>query len=594
MESSGTADLEGAVLDDDVVSSVRKPLLEEPAGEAPPNPWLARIIILLWLCMTPLAIYYRKEITEFVRYVASRGAEQGSLFYLYYVIVFVCTVACCVSLEIMVGRCRSAANAAQIISSGFVFSHIHGPLCRFPNFPGAYSIDGVLIGTALSFIAYFITMFLCFLLSRHLLKGVVHRYLRHYKYYGALIKATEREGFSLVAMIRLSPFFPPTIVSYIFGSTNVGTRDYCLATFAAIPSIGFFTYLGSLIEDLSDDAMTILYAICAVRVASSERLSQRDAHGLLEEDGDESKANDAEGSVDGVSGVLVPVQQKVGRHDDDGREQPVQRRGHTEGGVLVLSAQGLREVQPHDATEPDGETDHEAHATDDHEVLGPEQRLAPELLDDEKEGNHTSEEAQHAGQTHEVGGEGAAHDADEELRGVGDEDVDAGELLHYRQPANDDDGVSVLGDLQGSEYAQRGGGGLERLDVRLHLAHDGFNIFLAVEQRDDALGVLIAAFLDQDVRGVVLDDGENNQQRDKAEDNGPGLSHAPNEAVRIGDFHSSGATVSTEDAAVQQLPRVHQQLTDSDEHRVDGAVDAAFVARADLRQEHGDDAGHAD
>lgn len=112
------------------------------------------------------------------------------------------------------------------------------------------------MASGLSFTAYFITMLLCFLLSRHLLKSFVNRYLRHYKYYNALIRATEKDGLPLVAMIRLSPFFPPTIISYIFGTTNVQTHHYCIASFAALPSIIFFSYVGTLIEDFSSDAST--------------------------------------------------------------------------------------------------------------------------------------------------------------------------------------------------------------------------------------------------------------------------------------------------------------------------------------------------
>ncbi|ORM39637.1 TVP38/TMEM64 family membrane protein [Babesia sp. Xinjiang] len=216
-------------MDDDVATSSRRPLLPEVDGDAEPNPWIARGIIAFWFTMTVVAILYRKEITEFVRVVATKGAEQGPLLYICYVALFVITVAFCVSLEIM------------LISAGFIFSHIHGQFL------------GVGIATGISFVAYFITMLLCFLASRHLLKGIVYKYFRHYKYYGALIRATEKEGLQLVTMIRLSPLFPPTIVSYIFGSTNVSTREYCIASFAAIPSIAFFSYLGSLIEDFSND-----------------------------------------------------------------------------------------------------------------------------------------------------------------------------------------------------------------------------------------------------------------------------------------------------------------------------------------------------
>lgn len=212
------------------ITSPRGTLLNIPTKDTQTSPWIPRIMITLWLIMLPLAFIYRNQITSFVRTVAIKGSEQGKLIYVYYLCIFIFVVPFFISVELMV------------VSAGFVFSHIHGQWV------------GVAVASGLSFTAYFITMLLCFLLSRHLLKSFVNRYLRHYKYYNALIRATEKDGLPLVAMIRLSPFFPPTIISYIFGTTNVQTHHYCIASFAALPSIIFFSYVGTLIEDFSSDA----------------------------------------------------------------------------------------------------------------------------------------------------------------------------------------------------------------------------------------------------------------------------------------------------------------------------------------------------
>ncbi|GBE60046.1 SNARE associated Golgi protein [Babesia ovata] len=355
-----TFDNEG--INDDVVSSAKRPLLEQFPLDPQPNPWLPRIIIGLWLVMTPLAIYYRKEITDFVRAVAVKGAEQGSLLYVYFVLLFILAVMCCVSLEIM------------IISGGFIFTHLHGHMA------------GVAIGTGLSFVAYFITMLICFLISRYVLKGIINRYLRHYKYYGALIRATELEGLSLVAMVRLSPFFPPTLVSYIFGSTNVSARHYCLASFAAIPSITFFTYIGSLIENISDETT----------FRSSEiEYRNRDVPDSIDPDncrwrvlyihGDEASpgaqplptAGGGRGERSGLDALQPPSAayysriNRVRGDDDDGSEGPIQCCSKAESRVLVLSAERLREVEPHDTTETNGEPNHETDATSNHDILGP-------------------------------------------------------------------------------------------------------------------------------------------------------------------------------------------------------------------------------
>ncbi|EDO05912.1 SNARE associated Golgi family protein [Babesia bovis T2Bo] len=217
-------------MDDDGTRSAREPLLLPETPEPTSSRFLERFLILLWITATALFIIYRKNVTDFVRYVASKGADHKLLLYVCYVLIFIVMVTLCVSAELM------------IISAGFIFSHVHGQKA------------GILIGTTISFVAYFFTMLLCFFISRYLLKRIIHKYLRFYRYYGALIRATENEGFHIAGLIRMSPFFPPTLVSYIFGSTNIPTFDYAMATFGAIPSIAFFTYLGALIEDFTDDA----------------------------------------------------------------------------------------------------------------------------------------------------------------------------------------------------------------------------------------------------------------------------------------------------------------------------------------------------
>lgn len=80
---------------------------------------------------------------------------------------------------------------------------------------------------------------------------MVQRYMRSYRYFGALNRATEREGLTIVAIIRLSPLFPAAIVSYMLGSTKVSLTDYCLGSFASLPTLAFFTYIGSLLQDLA-------------------------------------------------------------------------------------------------------------------------------------------------------------------------------------------------------------------------------------------------------------------------------------------------------------------------------------------------------
>ncbi|KAK1443239.1 transmembrane protein TMEM64 like protein [Babesia gibsoni] len=208
------------------------------------NPWPTRICLLTWICMTPLAIIYRNEITSFFRVIAVKGEELGKISYLYYVLIFSLTVPLCMSVDIL------------FITAGFIFTHIHGQYGRLLIYNVNENPVGIAVAICLSFIGYLIATLICFLMSRYLLLSYVKKYFHHYKYYGAVIRATEKEGLPMVFMIRLSPFFPPALVSYILGATNVKIHHYCLASFGALPTIAFFTYMGSLCSDLSSDTAT--------------------------------------------------------------------------------------------------------------------------------------------------------------------------------------------------------------------------------------------------------------------------------------------------------------------------------------------------
>ncbi len=62
----------------------------------------------------------------------------------------------------------------------------------------------------------------------------------------ALDEAVAREGWKIVALMRLSPAFPFNLLNYAFGVTRVSLRDYVLASWIGmLPGTLMYVYLGS-------------------------------------------------------------------------------------------------------------------------------------------------------------------------------------------------------------------------------------------------------------------------------------------------------------------------------------------------------------
>lgn len=69
----------------------------------------------------------------------------------------------------------------------------------------------------------------------------------------AVDRAVGREGFKIVALLRLSPLFPFTIGNYALGLTRVRLRDYVLASWIGmLPGTVLYVYLGSLLTSATD------------------------------------------------------------------------------------------------------------------------------------------------------------------------------------------------------------------------------------------------------------------------------------------------------------------------------------------------------
>ena len=84
-----------------------------------------------------------------------------------------------------------------------------------------------------------------FLISRHLARNAVQRWLGHHEKFRLIDSAVGREGWKIIALLRLCPI-PFGLANYAYGLTAIGFWPYFLATFfAIIPANCFFVWLGT-------------------------------------------------------------------------------------------------------------------------------------------------------------------------------------------------------------------------------------------------------------------------------------------------------------------------------------------------------------
>jgi len=86
-----------------------------------------------------------------------------------------------------------------------------------------------------------------FLVSRHLARKRVERWIQRKASFVAVDKAVAREGWKIVFLTRLSPVFPFNFQNYAYGLTSVSFWQYVLASWIGmIPGTFLYVYLGTL------------------------------------------------------------------------------------------------------------------------------------------------------------------------------------------------------------------------------------------------------------------------------------------------------------------------------------------------------------
>lgn len=92
---------------------------------------------------------------------------------------------------------------------------------------------------------------IAFLLGRFVLRGTIEKKVAANPKFAAIERAVGKNGFKIVALVRLSPVFPFTLLNYGLGLTPVKLRDYVLASWIGmLPGTLLYVYLGSTLGDI--------------------------------------------------------------------------------------------------------------------------------------------------------------------------------------------------------------------------------------------------------------------------------------------------------------------------------------------------------
>jgi uncharacterized membrane protein YdjX (TVP38/TMEM64 family) len=116
----------------------------------------------------------------------------------------------------------------------------------------AGAIFGLAKGTLYTFIGATLGACAAFLVARYLARGAIEKKIAGNPKFDAIDRAVGREGFKIVALLRLSPIFPFNLLNYSLGLTKVRFLHYAAASVAMIPGTLLYVYYGKAAGSLAE------------------------------------------------------------------------------------------------------------------------------------------------------------------------------------------------------------------------------------------------------------------------------------------------------------------------------------------------------
>jgi uncharacterized membrane protein YdjX (TVP38/TMEM64 family) len=106
---------------------------------------------------------------------------------------------------------------------------------------------GLWWGFLIVLIGNMIAAAVAFAISRSIGQQWFRRKLLQNRRLRALAPAVEREGWKIIVLSQLHPFFPTSLVTYLYGLTRIPFRTYMLwVTIGRMPGLFLYVYLGTL------------------------------------------------------------------------------------------------------------------------------------------------------------------------------------------------------------------------------------------------------------------------------------------------------------------------------------------------------------
>lgn len=152
---------------------------------------------------------------------------------------------------------------------------------------GAGFLFGPIGGLILALGAINLGANLAFALGRHFARGAVERRIRDHRRLRSLEHAVARGGWRFVALTRLTPIFPYSVLNYAFGLTRVRWVSFAAGSFAGMfPGTLLLVILGSLTDFAAERSgshpgpwvnvlLAIVVAIALVATWIVSRLAKR-------------------------------------------------------------------------------------------------------------------------------------------------------------------------------------------------------------------------------------------------------------------------------------------------------------------------------
>lgn len=150
--------------------------------------------------------------------------------------------------ELLSGALAAVSGAGPAGQAAFVVLYAAACVLLVPGSVltlGAGAAFGLWRGFALVSLASTLGATAAMLVGRYLLRDWVARRLAAFPVFAAVRAAVSEEGWKVVALTRLSPVLPFTLLNYAYGLTDVGVKEYALASWLGMmPGTLLFVYLG--------------------------------------------------------------------------------------------------------------------------------------------------------------------------------------------------------------------------------------------------------------------------------------------------------------------------------------------------------------